>query len=91
MLGLDQDNGTVKHRPRGAHPGTQHGAVSRGLMMGMMPGMFDGCRLSQPADGQNAKHEEDGEDFQDTTIHWKTPTLVTLRDNFSRHPRSLSR
>lgn len=57
-LGLDQDDRTIEHGPGSAHPGAQHGAVGGGLMMGMVPGVFDGLRVRQPADGQDTEHQQ---------------------------------
>ena len=53
----------------GAHPGAQHCAVRCGLMMIVMPGMFDGLRLRQPADGQDTEHEEDRKNSQGCVMH----------------------
>ena len=42
------------------------------LMMGMVPGMLDRLRLRQSADGQDTKHEEDRDEFEDGAVHQKT-------------------
>jgi len=41
------------------------------LMMGMVPGMLDGLCLSQSADGKDAEHQEDRDEFQDGVVHQK--------------------
>lgn len=50
-FGLNRGHRTIENRPGGAHQGAEHGAMRGSLMMGMVPGMFDRLRLSQPADG----------------------------------------
>ena len=42
-----------------------------GLMMGMVPGMLDRLRLRQSADGKDAKHQEDRDEFEDCVVHQK--------------------
>ena len=42
------------------------------LMMGMVPGMFDRLCLSQSADGKDAEHQEDRQEFEDFVAHQKT-------------------
>ena len=39
------------------------------LMMGMVPGMLDHLGLSQSADGKNAEHQEDRDEFEDSVVH----------------------
>ena len=43
--------------------------MSGSLMMGMVPGMFDGLCLSQPADGKDGEYQEDRNEFTDSVIH----------------------
>jgi hypothetical protein len=43
-LGLKRDYRRIENRPGGTHPGAEQGAMGGGLMLGMVPGMFD--RLS---------------------------------------------
>ena len=59
MFGLDENDRTIEHGPRGTHPRAQHGAMGGRLMMRMMPGVLDGLRLRKPADGQDAQDKED--------------------------------
>jgi hypothetical protein len=42
------------------------------LMMGMVPCMLDRLRLSQSADGKDAEHQEDRDEFVDDVAHRKT-------------------
>jgi hypothetical protein len=39
------------------------------LMMGMVPGMLDHLGLSQSADGKDAEHQEDRDEFEDSVVH----------------------
>ena len=39
------------------------------LMMGMVPGMFDRLSLRQSADGQDAAHQKDRNEFKDSVVH----------------------
>jgi hypothetical protein len=71
-FGLKRDHRTIKNRPCGTHPGTEHGAVRGFLMMGMVPGMLDRLRLRQSADGKDAEHQEDRHEFEDDSVHQKT-------------------
>lgn len=57
-FGLDENDWTVEHGPGRAHPGTENCPVSGRLMVRMMPGVFDGLRLSESADGQHAEHKQ---------------------------------
>ena len=68
-FGFKRDHDTIEHRPGGTHPGAQHGAMRRSLMMGMVSGMFDRLRLSQSADGQDREHEQDRYIFKDGVVH----------------------
>ena len=58
-FGAKGDHRTIEDRPGLAHPGAEHGAMRRSLVMSMMPGMFDRLCLCQSADGQDATHQED--------------------------------
>jgi hypothetical protein len=40
-----------------------------GLMLSMVPGMFDRLSLRQPADGQDTAHQKDRDDFEGGVIH----------------------
>jgi len=40
-FGLKRDYRRIENRPGSTHPGAEHGAMCRGLMMGMVPGMLD--------------------------------------------------
>jgi hypothetical protein len=71
-VGFKRDDRTIEDRPGGTHPGAQHGAMRRSLMMSMVSGMFDRLRLSQSADGQKAEHQEDRQEFDATVVHEKT-------------------
>jgi len=42
------------------------------LMMGMVPGMFDRLSLSQSANGKDADHQEDRQEFEGGLVHRKT-------------------
>lgn len=68
-LCLKRDHRTVKYRPCRTHPGAEHGAMRRSLMMGMVAGMFDRLGLRQSADGQNAAHQKDRDTFEDNMVH----------------------
>ena len=68
-FGLKRDHRTIQNRPCGTHPGAEHGAMCGSLMMGMVPGMLDRLRLSQSADGKDAKHQEDRHEFEDGVVH----------------------
>jgi hypothetical protein len=48
---LECDRCRVEHCPGGTHPGAERGAMSGGLMLGMVTCMFDRLGLSQSADG----------------------------------------
>jgi hypothetical protein len=39
------------------------------LMVGMVRGMFDRLRLSESADGKDAKHQEDRHEFEGGVVH----------------------
>ena len=66
---LDEDDRTIKHGPGSTHPGAQHGAVGGRLMVRMVPGMFDGLRLSESANGQHTQHKQNRQNFEDAVIH----------------------
>jgi len=40
-VSLKRNYRTIENRTGGAHQGTEHGAMRRSLMVGMMPRMFD--------------------------------------------------
>lgn len=40
-FGLKRDHRCIENRPCSTHPGAEHGAMRGGLMMGMVPGVFD--------------------------------------------------
>ena len=50
-----------------------------GLMMGMVPGMLDRLRLRQSADGKDAKHQEDRDEFEDCVVHQKPTQCESLK------------
>lgn len=52
-----------------AHPGAEHGAMGRSLVMSMVPGMFDRLSLRQSADGQDAAHQENRDKFEGSVVH----------------------
>jgi len=56
----------------GAHPGAQHRAVGGRLMVRMVPGVFDGFRLRESADGQDAEHKQHRQNFEEIVIHRPT-------------------
>ncbi len=66
---LKRDHRAVEHRPGGAHPRAEHGAMRRSLMVGMVPGMFDRLGLRQSADGQDAAHQKDRDKFESGVVH----------------------
>jgi hypothetical protein len=68
-FGRDQDYRTIEHRPSGAHPGTEHGPVGGCLMMRMVPGVFDGLRLRESADGQDTEDEDNRKNSEDCVMH----------------------
>jgi hypothetical protein len=68
-FGLKRDHRTIENLPGGTHPGAEHGAMRGSLMMGMVPGMLDQLRLSQSADGKDADHQEDRQEFEDGVVH----------------------
>ncbi len=68
-FGLKRDHRTIQNRPCGTHPGAEHGAMCGSLMVGMVAGMLDQLRLSQSADGKDAKHQEDRHEFEDGVVH----------------------
>ena len=53
----------------GAHPGTEHGAVGGRLMVRMVPGVFDGLCLREPADGQDTEDEEHRKNSEGCVMH----------------------
>ena len=66
---LKCDDRRVENCPGGTHPGAEQGAVCGSLMLGMVPGMFDRLCLCQSADGKDAKHQEDRQEFNDGAVH----------------------
>jgi hypothetical protein len=68
-FGLKRDHRTIENCPGGTHPGAEHGAVRGSLMLGMVPGMLDRLRLRQSADGKDAEHQEDRNEFEDAVVH----------------------
>ena len=66
---LKRDDRSIENRPGGTHPGTEQSAMRGSLMLGMVSGMFDRLRLCQSADGKNAKHQEDRQEFNDGAVH----------------------
>lgn len=66
---LKRDDRRVENCPGGTHPGAEQGAVCGSLMLGMVPGMFDRLCLCQSADGKDAKHQEDRQEFNDGAVH----------------------
>ena len=75
-LCLERDRRRVENRPGGTHPRAEQGTVRGGLMLGMVPCMFDRLRLCQSADGEEAEHQEDREIFERAVVHRKRP--ITL-------------
>ena len=55
---LKKDHRTIENRAGGTHPGAEHGAMRRSLVMGMVSSMFDRLRLSQSADGKDTEYQE---------------------------------
>jgi hypothetical protein len=43
------------------------------FMLGMVPCMFDRLSLSQSADGEDTKHQEDRQEFQGAMAHRNNP------------------
>lgn len=80
-FGLDEDDRTIEHGPGSAHPGAEHGAVGGRLMMRMVPGMFDGLRLSESADGQDTKHKQNRQNFENAVVHRRTAHDILIDDN----------
>jgi hypothetical protein len=39
----------------------------------MVPGVFDGLRLSQSANGQHTEYKQNGQNFEDAVVHRQTP------------------
>ena len=68
-FGLKRNHRRIENRPCGTHPGVENGAVRGSLMMGMVPGMLDRLRLRQSADGKDAEHQEDRDEFEDCAVH----------------------
>ena len=66
---LKRDHRSIENRPSGTHPGTEQRAMRSSLMLGMVACMFDRLCLRQSADGKNAKHKEDRQEFEDGTVH----------------------
>ena len=66
---LKRDDRRVENCPGGTHPGAEQGAVCGSLMLGMVPGMFDRLCLCQSADGKDAQHQEDRQEFNDGAVH----------------------
>lgn len=78
-FGLKRNHRRIENRPRGTHPGTEHGAMRGSLMMGMVPGMLDRLRLGQSADGKDAEYQEDRHDFEDCVFHQKTTQYDSVK------------
>jgi hypothetical protein len=55
----------------------------------MVPGVFDGLRLSKPADGQETQNEKNREKSDDAVVHLET-TDRGFRLNGNGQPRRLS-
>ncbi len=66
---LKRDDRSIENCPGGTHPGAEQGAVCGSLMLGMVACMFDRLCLRQSADGKNAKHQEDRQEFDDGAVH----------------------
>ena len=66
---VKRDYRSIENRPGGTHPGTEQGAMRSSLMLGMVPGMFDRLCLCQSADGKDAQHQEDRQEFNDGAVH----------------------
>ena len=56
---LKRDHRRIENSPGCTHPGAEQGAVSGSLMLGVVPGMFDGLSLSQSAYGKDTEYHED--------------------------------
>lgn len=56
-LGLKQNNRGVEDRAGCTQPRAERCSVCGRLMLGMVPGMFRGLRLSQSADDENAEYQ----------------------------------
>jgi len=54
---LNEDDITIQHRTGGTHPRTEQRPMCGRLVLSMVPGMFSGLDLSQPADGEHAYDE----------------------------------
>ncbi len=52
-----------------AHPGAEHGAMRRSLVMGMVSGMLDRLSLRQSADEHDAAHQENRDKFEGSVVH----------------------
>ena len=72
-FGLKWDRRTIENRPGRTHPGAEHCAMCGSLMMGLVPGMLDRLSLSQSADGQDAEHQKDRDNFEDGVVHRNDP------------------
>ena len=66
---VKRDYRSIENRPGGTHPGTEQGAMRSSLMLGMVPGMLDRLCLCQSADGKDAQHQEDRQEFNDGAVH----------------------
>lgn len=75
-FGVKRNHRAVEQRPGGAHPGAEHGAMGRSLVMGMVSGMLDRLSLRQSADGEDATDQHDRNEFKDSVVHQYT-THVT--------------
>lgn len=69
MVGLNLNDRTIEYGPGITHPGAENRPVRGRLVMGMVSGMFNGLGLCQPADGQDAEHEEDREKSWHGVLH----------------------
>jgi hypothetical protein len=78
-FGLKCDDRTIENLPRGTHPGAEYGPMRGSLMMGMVPGMLDQLRLSQSADGKDAQHQEDRDEFEDFVFHQNTTECDSIK------------
>jgi hypothetical protein len=58
-FGLECGDRRIEQRPGGTHPGTEEGAVSGSLMLGMVAGVLDRLSLSQSTDRQDTEYRED--------------------------------
>jgi len=68
-FGLKRDHHTIQNLPGGTHPGAEHGAMCRCVMMSMVPGVLDRLRLSQSADGKETEHQKDRHKFKNGVVH----------------------